>query len=300
MLFKIKDYMSQNPVTVNPDTSFKEIVEIMKDKKIGSVIVTDGENRLLDIVTQSDLILQLLHGNLESKVKDFIKKRKIISIDENAHVFDAVAYFEKFNIKHIPVLNSENKLVGIITATDVLKKVAGIGLIDHLTGLNNRNYFELLKQKYYEKMLSVSVILADLDNFKNINDIYGHFVGDMVLSEVSKIIKKDLRMYDEVIRWGGEEFLILLPRTNIKRTMIIARRLKDKISKIKFKDYPDLKITISMGISHYEGLGKNIDLAVNEADLALLRSKRSGKNRISTGRFIINVKDKTEKVAIEG
>ncbi len=300
MLFKIKDYMSRDPVTVSPETSFKEIVDIMKKNRIGSVLIVDTDRRLKDIVTQSDLIMHLLHGNLEKKVKNFIRKKELITIDENSHVFDAVAYFEKYRIKHLPVLDNDKRLVGIITATDILKKVAGIGLMDPLTGLNNRNYYELLKQKYSDKILHISIIMADIDDFKNINDKYGHLVGDEVLSRVGKILKNDLRVYDETIRWGGEEFLILLPRTNIKRAIMIAKRLKSKISTIRLKDFPDLNISISMGVSHYEGEGKYLDTAVREADRALLRAKKEGKNRIYTGKFIINVLERSERLAIEG
>jgi len=300
MLFKIKDYMSRDPVTVSPETSFKEIVDIMKKNRIGSVLIVDTDRRLKDIVTQSDLIMHLLHGNLEKKVKNFIRKKELITIDENSHVFDAVAYFEKYRIKHLPVLDNDKRLVGIITATDILKKVAGIGLMDPLTGLNNRNYYELLKQKYSDKILHISIIMADIDDFKNINDKYGHLVGDEVLSRVGKILKNDLRVYDETIRWGGEEFLILLPRTNIKKAIMIAKRLKSKISTIRLKDFPDLNISISMGVSHYEGEGKYLDTAVREADRALLRAKKEGKNRIYTGKFIINVLERSERLAIEG
>ncbi|WP_457621433.1 diguanylate cyclase [Persephonella sp.] len=300
MLFKVKNYMSKNPVTVSPETSFKEIVDIMKEKKIGSVLVVDKDKRLKDIVTQSDLIMHLLHGNLEAKVKNFSKDKELITIDENSHVFDAVSYFEKYRIKHLPVLDSDNRLVGIITATDILKKVAGMGLLDPLTGLNNRNYYELLKQKYADKLLNLSVIMADIDDFKRINDRYGHLVGDKILSLVGKNLKRDLRAYDEVIRWGGEEFLVLLPRTTIKRAIAIAKRLKNRISSIKLDEFPEIKVSISMGISHYEGEGKYLDLAVNEADRALLNAKREGKDRINTGKFILNIVERSGRLAIEG
>lgn len=206
MLFKVKDYMSKDPVTVSPECSFKEIVDIMKTKKIGSVLVVDADRRLKDIVTQSDLIMHLLHGNLEAKVKNFIRDKKLITIDENSHVFDAVSYFEKYRIKHLPVLDGDSRLVGIITATDILKKVAGIGLMDPLTGLNNRNYYELLKTEILLQASQYICHYGGPDDFKKINDRYGHLVGDEVLKKVGSIFKTNLRIYDEIIRWGGEEF----------------------------------------------------------------------------------------------
>ncbi|WP_457641630.1 diguanylate cyclase [Persephonella sp.] len=292
--------MTSNPITVSTDTSYKDIVNIMKNNKVGSVLVVDKENRLKDIITQSDLITLLIQGGLEQKVKDNIKDKKLITIDEDAHVFDAITYFEKFKIKHLPVLNSEKKVVGIITATDILEKLAYMGLVDPLTKLNNRNFFEILKMKYSGKVLNMTVIMADIDNFKKLNDKYGHLVGDKILQKVGKILKGDLRVYDEVIRWGGEEFLILLPRTNIGTATSIAERIRKKISQIKIEEFPEITVTISMGISHYEGDGALLDVAIDEADKALLQAKRSGKNRISIGKFIINDQFQIEKLKVEG
>jgi diguanylate cyclase (GGDEF)-like protein len=121
--------------------------------------------------------------------------------------------------------------------------------------------------------------MVDIDNFKNINDTYGHVIGDRVLKNLAKILRKNVKITDEVIRYGGEEFLVIAYRCDFEEGKKLGERLRKKIEAIKFKDFPELKITVSIGIFIYEP-GDDLLDAIQKADNAMYEAKRLGKNRV--------------------
>lgn len=146
-----------------------------------------------------------------------------------------------------------------------------------------RHFCSLLENEFkraqrYNHVLSL--LMMDIDNFKEINDTYGHPVGDQVLREISAVIVETVRKIDIPARYGGEEFSIILPETNSKDARIIAQRLRENISKIQVttKDGGVVKPTISIGISDYPGCAVDENSLVELADVALYNAKRSGKN----------------------
>lgn len=144
--------------------------------------------------------------------------------------------------------------------------------IDELTMINNRR--ALSNDISYDV-----VVMCDIDNFKGINDKYGHIVGDKVLILVSKIINSITREEDFVCRYGGDEFTIVLRDCSIEDAVNKMKIIKDKIKRIMYE--LDIDVTISFGITEYEE-GKLLTDAIDEADKALYKSKLNGKNRITT------------------
>ena len=142
--------------------------------------------------------------------------------------------------------------------------------IDSLTKLNNRRSIENASD--YD-----SVILGDIDDFKKINDIYGHNVGDLVLVDISNVFKKIVRKSDLVCRWGGEEFLVLLKNCNNEKAYKKALRLKEEI--VKLSEKFGFKITMSFGISKISD--STLKDAIDMADRAMYESKENGKNTIT-------------------
>ena len=141
---------------------------------------------------------------------------------------------------------------------------------DSLTQLKNRRAITSLEQ--YD-----SIIFCDVDYFKKINDHYGHHTGDLVLIEISKILKSNVRETDFVGRWGGEEFLILLKNCDIKDTYAKAVVLKNEMKLLSKR--MGFNITLSFGIT---SLNKdNLKNAINDADKAMYKSKKDGRNRIT-------------------
>lgn len=124
------------------------------------------------------------------------------------------------------------------------------------------------------------LVMLDIDNFKILNDRYGHDCGDKILESISIILKKELRKQDVASRWGGEEFLLLLPETVGKGGYILAEKIRKKIelSKMEYGEY-EIKFTLSAGISVYDKPGPVND-CIRAADLALFRGKKTGKNAV--------------------
>ena len=125
-----------------------------------------------------------------------------------------------------------------------------------------------------------SFLFVDIDKFKDINDHYGHICGDLVLKTVAETMKKSLRKQDIVSRWGGEEFLTLLPETPLGGAKLVAERLRKKIeeTKISFANQ-SLHVTVTVGVAEYdERLG--MDHSINLADRALYEGKQTGRNKI--------------------
>lgn len=154
---------------------------------------------------------------------------------------------------------------------------------DNLTGCLNRHAVDTLIREEAEKFSSKSVpftlLLADVDHFKRINDTFGHQAGDAVLRKLSEVFRTGLRRSDVLCRWGGEEFLILLRGTVMQEAKQIAERLRHLVESSDFPLRTGEGVTVSIGGS---GLppGRSLDSLFAEADSALYAAKRSGRNRV--------------------
>ena len=152
---------------------------------------------------------------------------------------------------------------------------------DSLTGLYNR--FKLEESFEYEQKQSrrynteLSVILMDIDDFKSVNDNYGHNVGDIFLKEIAEILKTSFRDVDTVGRWGGEEFLILLPKTNLADSKQIAEEVRKKIELYSFAEIDNR--TASFGVATHIN-NESLSNLLNRADKALYTAKENGRNRV--------------------
>ncbi len=156
---------------------------------------------------------------------------------------------------------------------------------DDLTSTWNRRAFINESNKELQRTLrsqhDVCLIMMDIDDFKDINDAYGHEVGDEVLKLFSHCIQATKRPYDIFGRIGGEEFAILLPETTLKQATILAERLRHKVSEIfYFTNGESIKITVSIGVYQLEVNETNILLALNKVDKLLYAAKHAGKNTV--------------------
>jgi two-component system, cell cycle response regulator len=159
---------------------------------------------------------------------------------------------------------------------------------DHLTRLYNRRHLMETLEREFKRALReggfFSLIMLDIDNFKKVNDTYGHQEGDTVLVAVANAIRRALRPYDYAARYGGEEFALLLPATNLIGSVQAAERVRKGIESMNFADQlQNLVVTASLGIATYPSSQVYcIDALITEADDALYRAKASGKNRIES------------------
>ena len=162
-----------------------------------------------------------------------------------------------------------------------------LSITDSMTKLYNRRYFENTAEHYFESVkrnkTDLSLIMLDVDNFKQINDNYGHKIGDFVLIELANILLSLSRKSDIICRFGGEEFIILLPQTNLEGANFMAEKIRRHIeeSALPLDNLNQLKFTVSLGVSQVNILvDKNIEDCIKRSDDALYEAKNSGKNRV--------------------
>ncbi len=168
--------------------------------------------------------------------------------------------------------------IGIaIDNSRLYEETKALSLRDHLTGLANRRFMDIVFERNiarvsrFEELLSI--IIMDIDYFKRYNDTYGHTAGDKVLVKIAKILSKEVREIDLAVRYGGEEFLILLPDTDLKSSYCIAERIRKAVE-------VNTDVTISLGVSLYHKEMKDKEALINCADKALYQAKQNGRNRV--------------------
>jgi len=201
------------------------------------------------------------------------KKEKIVSIIKNSIAQVLLLIFILFIIYILCYLLILNKKV---------KKLANR---DSLTSLLNRRAMRIESKKLlnianrYNQ--DTSLLLLDIDLFKNVNDTYGHNLGDVTIKEVARVLSKNARESDLVSRYGGEEFLIMLSNSNINSAYTLAERIRKEISELKIGD-TNLKITISIGCTEYKR-DEKLDSFINRVDLLLYKAKDQGRNQTIKG-----------------
>lgn len=203
---------------------------------------------------------------------------------------------EHYHVRFSPLVNKKGLSIGnIITFVKITERVEleekliQLAIFDGLTQVYNRSYFMEQSSKIVDEILvnesSASLILFDLDHFKQINDTYGHETGDKVLSQVAKLVKDSLRPQDLLGRYGGEEFIILLPEMVEEDSYLFANTIRERISE-SFTSIDDLNISVtsSFGISTISAKkdddSEPVKIAIREADKALYAAKRNGRNNV--------------------
>jgi diguanylate cyclase (GGDEF)-like protein len=164
-----------------------------------------------------------------------------------------------------------------------VERVKQLAYVDGLTGIFNRRFFErrIIEEieRAHRSDTGMAVIMADIDQFKNLNDEFGHLLGDEVLRQVSSLFQRQVRKIDLVCRYGGEEFAILLMQANAQQALAVAEKLRRMVETWQFPGVPRT-ITISAGVASYPQHGKTRDEVIRAADQGLYAAKQSGRNRV--------------------
>ena len=284
---KLESIQSEMKVIVQAIEQTKEMVRITDKESIityvNEAVVTETVYSKEELIGQKSSIFKsgkqdesfyrnlwdtILSRNIYKNV--IINKRK-----------DGTLYHEEQTIT--PVFDEQNSLFFVSTGHDISerieveKKLHSLATKDSLTGVYNR--YSLNKEidtniKKYERYADIfSLLMIDIDYFKNVNDTYGHDVGDLVLKELCSVIENLIRETDIFGRWGGEEFLLILPKTNKDEAISMATRIKNIIEEHKFDYIP--QITVSIGVSVY-----NKNIILKDVDDALYKAKNTGRNRV--------------------
>ena len=152
---------------------------------------------------------------------------------------------------------------------------------DGLTQLYLKSVFNFALEKELEKSFrsknNLSLLMIDIDDFKQVNDSYGHLEGDIALKTIGELINENVRKMDTAARYGGEELAIIVPESKPKEAVLLAQRIRKKISEIKFSGF---SVTVSIGVCHSSLDIKSTNDIIDRADKALYEAKQSGKNRV--------------------
>ncbi len=225
--------------------------------------------------------IELLEKDQEIQSLQIRRQRAIIAISVLAGLFlgaIALVLYRRFRDK----VRSNQMLASAYEQMEELARY------DELTGLYNRRSvcerMEIEMVRMGRTWRPFSLAMVDVDDFKKINDQYGHACGDAVLQTLGHIIKDVLRLQDVASRWGGEEFLLMLPETDMEGTFILADKIRKRIEATTFEwEGKKINITVTIGISVYDRPGP-ISACIERADQALYDGKRTGKNRVVRSR----------------
>lgn len=164
-------------------------------------------------------------------------------------------------------------------------KLEKLAITDPLTELYNRRYFfergwnEYVRARRYEHALAI--VMMDIDYFKKVNDFYGHICGDKVLVSVAALLKKTVRGIDLVSRFGGEEFIVLIPETDLQGVQLLAERMRLEVADTPIEhNGKSFNISISIGVAMIDSNNGDFEGMINQADIALYKAKDKGRNRV--------------------
>lgn len=291
--------------------------ELLRVEKCSVMMIDSNEKRLCvyaelsnkkkNIYNPPKYVSERIPGDIGSLMATRYSERLIIGKDKSKRVMEIplISHAKVLGLLQIePSANQEftekerKNFTILANATAIAMdnallhmKMQELTIIDELTGLYNYRYFkiklsdEVRRADRYNQPLSV--LMIDVDHFKEINDSQGHQTGNIILQEIVSLIKNSVRDVDVVARYGGEEFVVLLPQTELKHAMTIAERMRRNVAKSYFTNFQgqrDIRATISIGVAMYPDGVSSTEQLLEKVDQAMYRAKRDGRNRVVTAK----------------
>lgn len=308
---KIKDMIWGNIIKhTTVETSTFDTLRMMSTLVYDAVIIYEGK-KAVGIITTKDTVKLLNDGSdLQLPISTYMSA-PIYTIDEDTSIQEALDFVQSRNFKRVIVSNKKGEIIGQVSQQELLAKIYSRwaeslkahdqqlseinkilearasmfeerAQLDALTGLANRTNFEEKMLDEFERIERYgsdpfSLIFFDIDHFKKINDTFGHLTGDHVLKSISTLCKGLLRSNDLLARWGGEEFVIILPHIDISAAQQVAQKLRKHIEEYIFEQVGN--ITCSFGVSQYQ-LGDTPTALLHRTDNAMYEAKESGRNQV--------------------
>lgn len=311
--FRLEDFLKlgRRVKWVNKDDETLQLLDNMVSGSFDNVIIVE-ERKPIGILTTKD-VMELIknRSDLSLSVSHYMSS-PVDSISKSATIKEALNFVKSKNYKRVVVVNEEGELAGVIAQKELIsltysrwavlmkeyqselseinnmlenknREYEVMASTDSLTGLYNRHKFSELYISSYTSMTQrdskMSLIIVDIDFFKKVNDTYGHNVGDKVLIQVAHSLIRTLRNIDIVCRWGGEEFVILLPTASLDNAKILAEKLRENMHHLDI-DKIDA-ISASFGVSEVKE-GDEMQDVIERADKALYLAKDSGRDCVKT------------------
>lgn len=286
-----------------PDEEKKLIIKSIKGLNkwlVQDIKIEEGEGIAGNVFKEGKPIFT---ENIESLNLPYVKPKKHYKTDSfismpvsfNSHVLGVLNLSDKetgepFTMLDFNILNCFSLFSSIIIKmVEYYKKaeqLKELSITDSLTEVYNKRYFyerlteEIHRSERYNFIFSIA--LFDIDDFKLFNDTEGHLAGDMILKDIATIAHKSLRSNDIICRFGGEEFVVLMPQTEKEEAFIVAERIRNNVKEFltrPWEKFPGQSITVSIGVSTFPEDGKDNESLINNADIALYKAKAEGKNK---------------------
>lgn len=290
------------------ETTLFVLDRMRKDGTDAALIEISG--RLIGILTQKDAIDLFEQGKELSKPVATYMSSPLLSVRPSIRVWEAYEYLRSRRFKRLVITTDDGRLSGVITQRDLIAKsynrrvelmrfheekvrqtgrmlagelehIKSVGTVDALTGLFNRQIFSELFRREIARVKRhgepLSLLILDIDYFKQVNDTFGHLAGDGVLLTLAKELSAAVRTSDLLCRWGGEEFAILLPHTDAEGALKAGEKIRKRIGECRFEGPKTLTVSIGAAAWH---AGEETDDLFAKADRALYAAKNGGRDRV--------------------
>lgn len=307
------------PVMFTGDWILEDVMHHFRDTEDAIIVVDEGKP--VGIVTTKDVFGLIFSGADVCKPLSALMTSPVLTAHTGTTINESLLQLKQHRIKRTIIVDDEQQLVGVIPQSELISYAYGswmnilkdhsselqelvdmlevkarrlelLAVTDVLTGLGNRR---LLHRKMDEEVERIgrygangfSLVMVDIDWFKRINDTHGHMVGDQILKAVAWHISKAIRKTDVAVRWGGEEFMMLLSHTSLDAAEVFADRLRVAVQQHVFA--AGVRLSISLGVGEYVP-GENEFELFQRIDRALYRAKLNGRNQVEADRTAVKVK----------
>tara|TARA_R110002167_G_scaffold193643_5_gene396229 strand:- start:3053 stop:4051 length:999 start_codon:yes stop_codon:yes gene_type:complete len=304
VIMLVKDIMNDKPLSIEQGTLLNIAIPLMVENESSYLIIVE-DRQPIGIITERDitrLVSRLLvdPGLIDAPVES-IMTTKPICVYSGSAFKDALIISRSHQLRHLPVVNKQYELNGIVTQDNLVHSFISLmaehdqlesniedlkllSLEDPLTGVGNRRAMEVeLKHSQAQSQRlqnNYAIALLDIDFFKKFNDAYGHQAGDEALRLVAQTAKGALREADRFFRYGGEEFLVLMPSTTSEEAMVCAERVREAIEQLGLENRDTDRgiLTVSLGV--VASIADDWKAMLRKSDKALYQAKSSGRNTV--------------------
>ncbi len=307
----VSELMTTDVARVKVDATLADAARVMYERRLSCLLVDRGE-KTVGIITERDLTraLSIVLDTGEIESVETIMGSPLITIRADCEYNKAISILRERRCRRLVVVDGNDDVCGLVTRSDLLRAqrrvlesevekrtvelqrtnevLKTMSVTDPMLGISNRRAMDSTLKRIFSHTCRYSrpysVVLLDIDYFKSFNDFYGHQIGDSALVKVATAIKSHIRNTDSVFRYGGEEFLILLPETTLEGAVIAAENVRMVIQNLKIvhQKSPNGSMTASLGVSAVQKSDPDQHKAISRADEALYEAKKEGRNKVAT------------------